>query len=282
LQYVAGQLTNGGQTYQELLPSAYLKYQVADRQFLHVSYYRSITRPNYYELVPTSGSLATTSGFRTEGNYRLQHSIADNLDIRYELFPKGEQHLFIGGFYKHIQNPIELRLDTAGASRGLYAVKPLNSNPATNIGAEISFTEYWGRFGVTGNYTYTHSNISSPQVTPQGKFVEPTRAMQGQTDHIANLSLLYKDTRHGSFIQVSYQYQGTTLAATGAYAGADYIQRPMNTLAVSGEKDIRKHFTVFAKLNNLLNTPVQQYIQDVLVLKNTYRATYTLGIRYAY
>jgi hypothetical protein len=276
------QLNNGAQTYTDLLPSAYFKYWLSPRENLHIAYYRSIARPNYYELVPTPGSLSTTTGSRTEGNPFVQHSVADNFDIRYELFPKGEQHLFIGGFYKHITNPIEIRLDTNGTSQGIYAVKPLNSYPANNLGVEVSFTEYWGRFGVSGNYTYTHSTISSDQLTFQGKTVRLNRPMQGQTEHIGNLSLLYKDTRHGAFVQVSYEYQGRTLAATGAYAGADYYQRPMNTLAVSGEKDIHKHFTVFAKLNNLLDTPVKQYVQNTLVLQNTYRATYLVGVRYAY
>ncbi len=276
------QLNNGGQTYTDLLPSAFLKYWLSPRENLHIAYYRSIARPNYYELVPTPGSLSTTTGARTEGNPFVQHSVADNFDVRYELFPKGEQHLFIGGFYKHITNPIEIRLDSTGASQGIYAVKPLNSYPANNLGAEVSFTEYWGRFGVSGNYTYTHSTISSDQVTFRGKVVRLNRPMQGQTEHIGNLSLLYKDTRHGAFLQVSYEYQGKTLAATGSYAEADYYQRPMNTLAVSGEKDIHKHFTVFAKLNNVLNTPVKQYVQNTLVLQNTYRATYLVGVRYAY
>jgi hypothetical protein len=276
------QLNNGSQTYTDLLPSAYLKFWLSPRENLHIAYYRSIARPNYYELVPTPGSLSTTTGSRTEGNPFVQHSVADNFDIRYELFPKGEQHLFIGGFYKHIMNPIEIRLDTTGTSQGIYAVKPLNSYPANNLGAEVSFTEYWGRFGVAGNYTYTHSTISSDQLTFQGKTVRLDRPMQGQTEHIGNLSLMYKDTRHGAFVQVSYEYQGRTLAATGGYAGADYYQRPMNTLALSGEKDIHKHFTVFAKLNNLLNTPVKQYVQNTLVLQNTYRATYLVGVRYAY
>jgi len=271
----------GGQTYQDFLPSAFIKYHLSNRENLHVSYYRSIARPNYYELVPASSSRSANSGTATEGNPFVMHSVADNLDIRYELFPKGEQHLFIGGFYKHIRDPIEVQL--TGAGEGLYNVRPLNSYPATNIGAEISFTQYWGRFGITGNYTYTNSSISSNQLTPQAKEVHPDRPMQGQTAHIANLSLLYKDTRHGAFAQLSYEYQGTTLAETGQYAGADYYQRPMNTLAFSCEKDIHKHFTVFGKFSNLLNTPVQQYVQQtVLVLKNTYWATYAFGIRYAY
>ncbi|HEV2479636.1 MAG TPA: outer membrane beta-barrel protein [Puia sp.] len=276
------QLNNGSQTYTDLLPSGYLKFWFSSRENLHAAYYRSISRPNYYELVPTAGSQSTTTNVVAEGNPFVQHSVADNFDIRYELFPKGEQHLFIGGFYKHITNPIELQIDTNGTGAGLYRLKPLNSYPANNLGAEVSFTEYWGRFGVSGNYTYTHSSISSDQKTFQGHTVRLDRPMQGQTEHIGNLSLLYKDTKHGAFVQVSYEYQGRTLAATGEYAGADYYQRPMNTLAVSGEKDIHKHFTVFAKLNNLLNTPVKQYVQNILVLQNTYRATYLLGVRYEY
>ena len=273
----------GGQTYQDFLPSAFMKYKVSPRENLHFSYFRSIARPNYYELVPTPGSPATTSSEIHAGNPFVVHSVADNFDVRYELFPKGEQHLFVGGFYKHIQNPIEYQLDIGSSNSGLYRVTPQNSNPANNLGAEVSFTQYWGKFGVTGNYTYTHSTISSPQKTYQGKTVTLTRQMQGQTEHVGNLSLLYKDTKHGAFAQLAYEYQGVTLASTSPYAGSDAIQRPMNTLAFSAEKDIHKHFTVFGKFNNLLNTPVKQYIQgNILVLQNTYRATYNVGVRYEY
>lgn len=279
--HIATQLDSGGQIYQDLLPSAFLKYQLSNREFLHFSYFRSISRPNYYELVPAGSSLSTTTGSRNEGNPYVLHSVADNLDIRYELFPKGEQHLFLGVFYKHIQNPIELQLEDAGG--GVYSVKPLNSFPADNLGAEASFTQYWGRFGVTGNYTYTHSTISSWQLTPQHDSVRPSRPMQGQTEHIVNVSLLYKDTKHGAFAQLAYGYIGNTLASTGQTAGADFVQRPQNNLSFSCEKDMGKHFTVFAKMNNLLNTPSVQYVQQTtLVYKSTSYADYSVGIRYAY
>jgi TonB-dependent receptor len=279
--HIATSPSYGGQIYEDFLPSAFIKLEMSSREFLHFSYFRSIARPNYYELVPAPGPLSSTSGSRNEGNPYVDHSVADNFDVRFELFPKGEQHLFVGAFYKHIQNPIELQLESSGS--GVYDTKPLNSFPANNLGGEVSFTQYWGRFGVTGNYTYTHSTISSDQLTPQGKTVQPTRPMQGQTDHIVNLSLLYKDTKHGAFAQLAYEYIGNTLASTGQYAGADNYQRPENILAFSCEKDIRKHFTVFAKLNNLLNTPNAQYVQQsVLVSRSTSYADYSVGIRYAY
>jgi TonB-dependent receptor len=271
---------SGYQAYTEFLPSAALKYKLSARENLHFSYFRSISRPNYYELV-YGASPVSPNGEIADGNPYVMHAVAENFDIRYEIFPKGEEHLFIGAFYKRINNPIELRL--VGNGHGALYVTPLNSNPANNLGAEISFTQYWGRFGVTGNYAYTHSAISSQQLNFKGDTVYPTRPMQGQAEHVGNLSLLYKDTKHGTFAQLAYEYQGLTLAQTGSYAGADFYQRPTNTLAFSCEKDIHKHFTVFAKANNLLNTPIKEYVQNtVLVLQNTYWATFNVGVRYAY
>jgi hypothetical protein len=57
----------------------------------------------------------------------------------------------------------------------------------------------------------------------------------------------------------------------------------MNTLAFSIEKDIHAHFTVFGKFNNLLNTPSIQYVQKTLeVSRDTYMASFSIGLRYAH
>jgi hypothetical protein len=94
---------------------------------------------------------------------------------------------------------------------------------------------------------------------------------------------LYKDLNHGFFGQISYEFQGNTLAQISTFYQSDYYQHPMNTLAVSLEKDIHNHFTVFGKFNNLLNTPTTEYVQKtLLVAKNIYKATYSIGIRYSH
>jgi TonB-dependent receptor len=275
--------SSGNQTYQDFLPSAFLKLKLSAKQNLHFSYNRSISRPNYYELVPT-GNLDIASSSETSGNPFLLHSVADNFDLRYEIFPKGEQNLFLGVFYKNIKDPIELQV--AGISGGNTDFALLNSPTATNYGAELAFTQYWGKFGITGNYTYTHSAITSLKhhydKTGTKVPIYETRPMQGQTDHVVNLSLLYKDPRKGVFAQLAYGYQGKTLSQIQEIYQSDYYQRPMNTLAFSLEKDIHKHFTVFGKFNNLLNTPSVQYVQKTLeVSRDVYRATYSIGFRYA-
>ncbi|MDQ2720984.1 MAG: TonB-dependent receptor [Bacteroidota bacterium] len=268
--------SSGNQRYQDFLPSAFIKYKLSSKENIHLSYFSSISRPNYYELVP---AVVFGGDYFIEGNPYLQHSVADNFDIRYELFPKGEQHFFLGAFYKNIQNPIENLLQSVRS--GKLVLSPQNSQPATNLGAEFSFTEYFGRFGITGNYTYTHSSISSIKQKIGGGSVIDARPLQGQTNHIVNASLLYKDVKHGAFAQLSYGYQGKTLAQTSLYYQSDYYQRPMNTLAFSIEKDIHNHLTIFGKFNNILNTPSIQYVQNTLeVSRDIYKASYSIGIRY--
>jgi TonB-dependent receptor len=269
--------SSGGQIYQDFLPSVFFKYDLNNKQDFHFSYFRSISRPNYYELVPAQ----TFAGdFYIVGNPYVIHSVADNYDIRYEIFPRGEENLFIGVFYKNIQNPIEQQLTSYKS--GLLYLEPVNAGTAQNLGAELAFTKYWGKFGVTGNYTYTHSSVSTSKRNFQDSLVSQTRPLQGQTDHIVNISLLYKDVKHGFFGQISYEFQGNTLAQTSIFYQSDYYQHPMNTLAVSLEKDIHNHFTVFGKFNNLLNTPTTEYVQKtLLVAKDIYKASYSIGIRYA-
>ena len=274
------QPSSGNQTYQDFLPSVFLKYKLSKKENLHFSYFRSISRPNYYELVPAP---VFAGDFYINGNPGLLRSVADNFDIRYEIFPKGEEHLFLGMFYKQIQNPIEQSLNLRNGSGGIPILNPTNSSTANNYGAELAFTKYWGRFGVTGNYTYTHSAISSLRLRHAGGTTNETRPMQGQTDHIANVSLLYKDVKKGFFAQLAYEYQGTTLSQISFYYQSDYYQKPMNTLAFSLEKDLYKHFTLFGKFNNLLNTPSIQYVQSTLVVsKDIYKASYSIGIRYSH
>ncbi len=215
--------------------------------------------------------------------YTLQHAVADNFDLRYEIFPKGEEHLFAGVFYKQIQHPIEQTLN--GVSSGLLYLEPTNSLAAKCYGAELSFTQYWGRLGVTGNYTYTHSAVSSQKLSHDKSgnvdTIVESRPLQGQTDHIINVSLLYKDSKHGTFAQFAYEYQGVTLNQISLYYQSDYYQRPMNTLSFSVEQDIGRHFTLFGKFNNLLNTPTVEYVQKTLeVSRDVYKSTYSVGLRY--
>ncbi|MDB5018380.1 MAG: hypothetical protein JWQ84_3212 [Mucilaginibacter sp.] len=270
-------------TYTDVLPSLNLKYSLTDKSNLRASYFKSIARPALYELVPTA-TLGESSD--VTGNPLVKHSEADNYDIRYELYPKNEEQFFIGGFYKEIKNPIEFAL--VSLLGGQEQTSPQNFGTAKVAGVEVVYSRYFGNLGISGNYTYTYSNVQSPKVDPNAAPVNnlpvyklQNRPLQGQTGDVFNLSLLYKNDKHKEFVQLAYTYTSRTLALVYPDYGYDYYQQPQSFLALSGEKQVSKHFTLTAKVNNILNTPTTLKINNLVQSKDLYNASFNVGFRYS-
>jgi hypothetical protein len=142
-------------------------------------------------------------------------------------------------------------------------IGPANSSSARNFGAEIALTKSWGRFGISGNYTYTNSQITTPKLyagTSSISVVSQTRPLQGQSPHIANLSLLYKDVGQGLNLQLAMAYTGTRITFVSPYQNLDYWQQPLLTLDFSLEKNLLRYFSFYLKAQNILNSPYQVYI----------------------
>jgi Outer membrane protein beta-barrel family/CarboxypepD_reg-like domain/TonB-dependent Receptor Plug Domain len=286
-------------SYMDILPSLHLKYKLSTRENIRFSYFKGISRAGFFEIVPAS---FPGEYFNEAGNYNLKHTVADNLDFRYEMFPKGNEQILIGAFYKKIDNPIEYGFAQFG--NATYVYTPLNFGTASNFGAEIVFTKYFKNFGISGNYTYTNSKISTSKKVygrdQSGSIVNSTatqtRPLQGQSDHIGNLSLIYKNTNQGFDAQLSWVYTGQRINIVSPYLGLDYWQKGTSQLDFSAEKKFGdKHFSVFTKLTNLLNNPIivevlkpntNQNLPDqndpnrIVVQKDVLQQSYLIGIRY--
>jgi len=267
--------------YTDVLPSAMVNYKLNDRSNLRASYYKAIARPNFYDLVPAERQSAS-SATNTRGNPYLNHTVADNFDIRYELYPGGEEQLFGGVFYKKLTNPIEFAYISG------TTFEPQNFGNATDYGAELAFTKYFGYFGVTGNYTYLYSKIYSNKsyYNLSTGYSNPDtlqkRSLQGQTDHTLNISLLYRREKKGLFIQLAYQYVGKSIALVYPIYGYDYYQQPQSNLSLSAEKGLRnRHLTLFTKWNNLLNSPSVNQINNLLTVRDITKFNFSFGLRYA-
>ncbi len=294
-------------SYLDVLPSVHVKYMLNAQQNLRLSYFKSISRPGYFEFIP-----ANLSGdyFDEGGNYNIKHTIADNIDLRYEFFPNGSDHLLGGVFYKNIVNPIEFGFAQVGNNSFLYT--PQNFGTAKNYGLELVFAKYFKNWGVSGNYTYTHSAITttkkvyyrdangSIQNAPPATAEYPTpptqtRPLQGQSDHIANLSLIYKNAKWGVDAQLSWVYTGARINIVSPYKDLDYWQQPTSQLDLSAEKRFQKHFSVFVKVTNLLDNPIiveilkkntlvnypeQTETNRIVVQKDAFSRTFLVGIRY--
>jgi TonB-dependent receptor len=264
-------------SYTDILPSIGFKYKLNEITNLRLSYNASIARPAYFELVPTTPP--TIGGTQMLGNPGLKHTTANNYDLRYELFPKADEQIFIGTYYKQLTNPIEYAY--AGNSS---VIQPVNAVSAKVAGVEAAFTKFFGDFGLSGNYAYNYSDVSRLKVdrlNPQARVLE-NGMLTGASVHDLNVSFLYRNKAAKINAQVVFQYLGKTLVGIYPDNGDNYIQQPMSILAFSADKGISKHFTIFTKLNNLLNTHTTVVLHNFQNGNEITKATYLVGMRYNY
>lgn len=293
----------GSQVYTDLLPSLNLKYGLTQKQNLRASYFRSLNRPGFYEVVP---SKVVTEEYQERGNPDLKRAIADNFDIRYELFPNSAEQLLVGAFFKNIKDPIEYTIQ-ADATRGSdQFYSPGNFGNAKNYGLEVDYMKFFSKIGFKANYTYTHSRITTDKSEKiinatngdvEKVIVQQTRPLFGQAAHIGNLSLLYKDTKNGWDAQLAGAYTGERINTVSQFVNDDLWQKSFIQMDLSVEKKFKNNLSIFAKAGNLLNTPTELFIKgtnsvnanvpnqdlssnETLIRKDYYGQTYLLGVRY--
>ena len=257
----------GFQDYYELLPNFHARYELNQLSNLRFSYVKAINRPSFFEIVPYAKMF---EDYNERGNPEIRHTVAENLDLRYEFFPRPGEQFMAGVFYKYIKDPIEYGMIAMG-QEAYYM--PLNFGNAHNAGIELDATKYFRRFGAKANYTLTNSRITTPKwlmidnPDPGADDktiiinVNQTRMLFGQAAHVANISLLYKDVKNGLDGQIAFSYTSNRLAYISRYINQDTWQAGYLRLDASAEKHFQKiGLTIFAKASNLLNTPMFQYI----------------------
>ncbi|MGO4288274.1 TonB-dependent receptor domain-containing protein [Chitinophaga sp. RAB17] len=291
----------GNQVYTDVLPSLTLKYELTSYQNLHASYFRSLNRPGFFELVP--GPIVHEE-YKEIGNPDLKRALADNFDLRYELFPNHTDQLLLGVFYKKIKDPIENTIIPGGIRGQDQFYMPGNFGTAHNYGLEVDYIKFFHNIGFKANYTYTNSAITTSKSyrfrDDKGDIhtasTQQTRPLYGQSAHIGNLSLLYKDTQHGWDAQLAGSYTSPRITVVSQFLDNDYWQKGFVQMDISVEKRFRNNFSIFAKAGNLLNTPTELFIKgtndknatipgqgksnETLLRRDYYKQTYLLGVRY--
>ncbi|MCF2447692.1 TonB-dependent receptor [Dyadobacter sp. CY345] len=293
----------GSQVYTDFLPGLHFKYKTGENVNLRASYFRSVNRPGFFEIVPYR---IVQEEYQERGNADLRRAIADNIDLRYEIFPNASDQFMVGLFYKHIKDPIEytLQRDAVRGQDIFYA--PGNFGNANNYGIEIDYIRYFKMFGIKANYTYTHSKITTPKSqrirNESGDLetinIDQSRPLYGQSAHVANLSLLYKNAKRGIDGQLAAGYTGDRINTVSQFLDNDLWQKGFIQMDASIDKTFSSGFGIFVKANNLLNTPMEVYMKNVsaanlnvpeqgsstktLMRRDYYQRSYLLGVRYKF
>ena len=295
----------GSQVYTDVLPSLTIKYHVTDKAQIHASYYKALNRPGFYEIVP---SKVVNEEYEERGNPDLKRALADNYDLRYELFPGASEQLLVGAFYKRIKDPIEYTFQPDAIRGQDIYYTPGNFGTANNYGAEVDYIKFFNKIGVKANFTYTHSRITTPKTSRRRNettgdlepfLVDQSRPLFGQSEHIANLSLLYKDTKKGLDLQLAGAYTGPRINTVSQFLNNDLWQKGFIQMDASAEKRFKSGISVFVKANNILNTPFKLFIKgtnpendkineqlvsngQTLIRNDSYGQGYLIGLRYKF
>ena len=301
LQHFRNMGQTGEQSYWDYLPSASLKWTPTKNMNIRLSYYRSINRPGFYEIVPYQ---IMGEEYQEKGNPNLKRARIDNIDLRWEWFPSKTEQILAGVFYKYLKDPIEQVFVTSdgkiGAGTDAYYM-PDNLGNAKNMGFEIDVIKYIRHFGIKANYTYTYSKITTSKREYKEDSAEyksgvtQSRPLVNQAPHTANISLLYKDTENGWNAQLASSFTGAKLALVSPFKDADQWDKAMFGIDLSAEKQFKNGFSIFFKANNLLDAKRERYLKTVnesnlqyadqksnktIIGTYKYGRTFLLGVRY--
>ncbi|MFC3196254.1 TonB-dependent receptor domain-containing protein [Parapedobacter deserti] len=251
------------------LPSINATYEVTSMFNIRSSYSRTVIRPDFRE-----SSFFGFYDIELEGNVsgdRVESTVVDNVDLRFELYPGAGEIVSLTGYYKYLDRPIELIRD--GSLRQGNYYKLTNMESATNLGLELEVRknlgfvgeqDWWEDIFVYGNGTLLKSNVKV--MTPWGGGVEgdgeyafrqervgnQDRPLLGQSPWLLNLGLGYWGESFG--LTASYNQRGyrTNLTAADPWQ-VEYEKVPGQLDGQLYARLLKKRMEVKFNMANLLN-----------------------------
>ena len=179
------------------LMSGNVTINVTDRQNIRLAVYQTVARPDPREVSPDYYT-AITGDCANQGNPALNRSRILNGDVRWELFPNAGELLSVSAFYKDFTDPIGEILSYEGSS--LCTTQYRNFESSQLLGGELEFRKaltflpgLLERLAVGINVTV----VDSRTTYRLDSVTTLTYRLQGQSDKLANLSLLYADPDRG-------------------------------------------------------------------------------------
>lgn len=247
------------------LVSANLTFSLSDRQNLRVAFYNTVARPDPRE-VSADYYIAVTGDCGNRGNPNLNSSKILNGDVRWEFYTRPGELISFSAFYKDFTDPIAELLSFPGSSE--CTTEYFNLEGAEILGGELEFRRTLDflpgaleRIALGLNLTVVDSRaIQRVDPTITREF-----ALQGQSDILANLNVLYADT-DGLDLSVLVNYFSDRIVRYGiANINAGVLSAVPNVMEqarVSLDAKIRKKFgrsTVSLSARNLTDNETIYY-----------------------
>lgn len=251
----------------EILPSLNLIYEIGPRTNVRFSYGKTLARPTFREKAPYSSYDFLADGIFV-GNPDLKSSSIDNLDLRYEFFPRAGEILAASVFTKDFTDPIEKAYNVKTTS-DFGETTFLNVDSAEVQGVELEFRKRFdwlvvqkdgsSIFSVGANISLIESEVAIPEeeylfILQRDPEASRFRELQGQSDIIFNLSLQYDHITAGSSATLVYNHTGKSLDEVGIGGAPNAYVQPRDMLDFTFFQDVKKSFTVKFVVKNILDS----------------------------
>jgi iron complex outermembrane receptor protein len=307
-----GTRRNKEQSYDDLFPSAQVRFAATENLVARGAYYRSILRPDVQNIAASLIVNDAQDSFQT-ANPDLKPEYADNFDIRLEYYFEPVGVVSAGMFYKQVKD-VQYTTGTqfADPSEVPQDIIDAGFDPSTLVGATYTRVEngpktaVWGfeadysqqlsflpgalsGLGTFANYTYTNPE-------------EPVFFMGGSgvPEHAANIGFSYRAKKFNG--QLKFNWVGERLLAapgysfnsrtgevqlvtatnpTAANSGIYQYEASRLQIDLSLEYKLHRHATLFFNAANLTDSPSVRYsVHDAnLIRHGAFGAKLTLGVK---
>jgi len=239
----------------DILPSLNLTYALNDKMNIRASVSQTISRPELREISPY-GYVDFSTGIKVTGNPKLERSLIQNYDLRYEFYPAAGEIVSLSLFYKNFENPIE-QVYAPGQNNPEISFENAK-NGAKNYGLEIEarknlgfITRYLNDFSVNGNLALVDSRIDMEGL--QSGATETTRRMQGQSPYTINLGLYYDNYDLGSSVNLVYNKFGKRVSEVGRNGFNDIYEIGNDVVDFTVAQKLFEYFELKFSAKDILN-----------------------------
>ena len=248
--------------YTEVLPSANINFFPTDDIVVRLAGARVLARPAITFLSPGTDKYGDEiySGANGGGNPLLRPYIANQFDLSVERYFDEDTALALAFFYKDMDTFItQARIVSGPPDERVTSFIAANGAGGHILGVEATaqhtFTgllpEGYGDIGIYATYTWTDSNVELSETFNSGTF-----GLDGQSEHLGNLTLHYH--RHKLGARISYRYR-SEFTRPQRPARAFTINRAEGDLSFQVSYDMNTQLRLFVEGWNLLDEPRDNY-----------------------
>lgn len=250
----------------DFFPSANLYYNLDDEHTIRAAYARSVNRPSFREL-STYRYYDFHFNTNMKGNPNLINCYMDNVDLRWEFYPRRGDFISAGVFAKRFTNPIEQRLvyDTVSAqhSYDTLAFTFMNAASAMSYGLEIEVRKslqgmhpspILNRISLGLNLSLIRNRVDLGKNIDLAKD-NRVRPMMGQSPYMINAGIYYDDDKEHNYISIMYNVFGPRVFAVGNAQYPTQYEMPRHVIDLNIAKRIQDRYEIRMSIQDLLNAP---------------------------